>query len=85
MMRIVPLNTSYRGFEIGYAVGIHGWLKACWRSSMETEWREGSIYVDGVEEIDPLVRQCIDYNYRIEATEAVLGRRLEMNELTPDL
>jgi hypothetical protein len=85
-MRITPLNMTYRGFELGWYVGLPGLgYKAAWRSSLEGKWREGHMYVDTVEEIPELCRQCIDFQYRVEATEAALGRKLTINEFRPDL
>jgi hypothetical protein len=85
-MRVPPtsLNVSYRGFLIGYLPNPHG-FRPCWRSSMEDRWHEGHMLVDTVCEIEKLAREIIDYQYRLEAMEMELGRKLELSELRPDL
>jgi hypothetical protein len=81
MLRVTPLDVpSYRGFHIGYAVGLHGYL-AAWRSSLEDHWHEGCLYVDAVNEIEKLAHECIDFNYRVEAEEAAIERKLTANEV----
>ena len=76
-----PYNVPiYRGFQIGYVIGLHG-VKAAWRSSLEPTWIIGNIYVDSIEEVEDLAKECIDFNYHIDVREAVLGRKLTMDEL----
>jgi hypothetical protein len=71
---------NYRGFRLGWVPGPHG-IKAAWKSSLESEWRIGHIYVDTVSEAVQLARECIDFNYRTEVKEAELGRRLTFDEM----
>jgi hypothetical protein len=71
---------TYRGFCIGFVMGAHGYL-AAWRSSMEDEWSIGHVYVDTPQEIEKLAHECIDFNYRAEAEEISLGRKLYIDDL----
>ena len=84
MPRVRPLRDEpeYRGFEIGYIVGLHGYL-AAWRivsSSALVRWVEGHIYVDTIDEIPQLARECIDYYYNEYTLETQLGSTLTMTE-----
>ena len=53
MISVTPLGIKYRGFALGYAVGRYGYI-AAWRSSFDTAWRCGHMYVDRVEDIPGL-------------------------------
>lgn len=92
-MRVTPHNLNYRGFELGFSYqepgGRPSW-HAAWRSM--TLPARGQRYQDGGwniahvlarDEIDTirLARECIDYDYLVEAEEALEGRRLEIHEL----
>ena len=79
-LRVTPLDCTYRGHRIGYITGRYGYL-AAWRSSFDSGWKEGCIYVDSVAEIEQLAKECIDFRYLLEAREAEFGRRLTMDEL----
>ena len=71
---------QYRGFRLAWQEGLHGY-KAMWRSSLESMWTVGCVYVDEKEETLQLAKECIDFNYRKEAAEAELGRRLTLQEI----
>lgn len=79
-MSVRPLDISHRGLEIGYVVGLHG-LRAAWRSSLEDGWHEGHIYVDSVDEIPRLARECIDWNYLKHVAEVEKGSALTLDEI----
>ena len=58
----------------------HGY-KAAWRSSLEENWVIGHIYVDDPIEALRLAKECIDFNYRADALEVELGRKLTTGDL----
>jgi hypothetical protein len=79
-LKVEEVNQFHRGYRLGYAIGLHGYL-AAWRSSLDTDWKVSHIYADGKEDAIRLAIECIDYNYGTEAVEAFLGRDLTMQEL----
>lgn len=72
---------SYRGFTIGYVTGKYG-IKACWRSIHGGAWKIGHIYVDRTDQIEKLAHECIDFDYKVETEELLLGRKLTLEEVT---
>lgn len=80
-MTVKPMYASYRDFDIGVMTGLHGYL-AAWRSTLKGEqlWTEGHIYVDTLNEIIPLAKECIDFQLRIEVYERLLLRKLTLKE-----
>lgn len=54
---------------------------AAWRSSLESKWNEGHIYVDSIDEIPSLARECIDVAYKLSAEEVAIERKLTMEEI----
>lgn len=71
---------KYRGFELGWTLGLHGYL-AAWRSSLDDGWCLGHVYVDVREECGQLAKECVDYFYAQDAREVELGRKLTMDEV----
>lgn len=70
----------YRGFTLGYIVGKHG-LKAAWRPMHGGKWCIGCVYVDYSSQIEKLAQECIDFDYKKETEECILGRPLTLEEL----
>lgn len=72
---IIAINERYRGFDIGFAKGTYGHLPA-WKSSLEKDWSVGHIYSQYVCEVPLVAAGLIDLQYRIQAIEAWLERKL---------
>ena len=89
MNRMKLFHWQYRGFATGYVQcdlpgSIFGHYTGCWKSSMDAGWHTGCVYKETLEEVPKLIRDIIDYNYRIEAKEFELGRKLTMSEIHPE-
>lgn len=80
-MTIIDLEYRYRGFNIGFVESLHGYLPA-WKSSLEfNQWTVGHLAMSTVAEIPSVAEECIDFNYRVEAVESFLERKITANEL----
>lgn len=80
-VNVTPWPINYRGFQLGWYRGLYG-FKAAWRSSFDRAWDIGHIYVDTVEETQQLAKECIDWNYKLDAKEVELGRELTLDEIS---
>ena len=70
----------YRTFQIGYVIMKYG-LRPCWRSVHGGKWKVAPITVDYEGQIEDSAKVCIDQQYKIEAEECMLGRKLTWEEL----
>lgn len=82
-MRVNSINTRYRGFDLGFSLGMYGYLPA-WRSSFDTDWHVSSMYAKDRDDVQRLAQDCIDYKYRVEASETERGRKLTFEEMRPE-
>lgn len=78
MLKMTHHGVRYRGYDLGYHEGLHGFI-AIW--SRPGERREGCIYVDTKEETIPLAKECINFYFRVQVQEMILDRPLTTTEL----
>ena len=80
-VRVRRLKFEYRGFKLGYLETSYG-CKAAWRSSFENSWNVSNLYADSneLEDVILLAKDCIDYQYKLEAREVEAGRKLTDKE-----
>lgn len=79
-MRVCPLDIEYRGFELGWATGLHGLLPA-WKHLSDNDWVIGHLYCKDEPEAAILGSVCIDYLFKVLTRQILLGRDLSMQEM----